>query len=1494
MTDKSRTVNDNFKPTIKQGHLAGPYHIPKQKQDEEKIKGLFSGTIIEDIDKLQDYVNSNKLSYSVSLSDGTNLIHSVLGSSDRISLEKIAKLLEFLISKGVSPGQPNSLSVYPVHIAASLQSSDLLTILIKGGASVNVYDSKKMNPLHYAAHGLIVKCKSKNKIGDLVDNDDKIQNNLIKKLIILIVEIMQSSNSIRRNINAITESFNESSVKYKNELDKITEKYLEENVAKIFANPANNVNNIDDQIDVVLEDFKNSVIRFIVNDKFEKIFQEFQTPVGYNYENSTGDTLKDYDSDLKEVNSQINETVGLIVSTARIELFNEVTNLVVGLSSIKKLFKINKKYQKFSNYINVVDTNLRNDQTNKPKTNSPIFNLIKDLQKNFDKIIAEFREINSVFAEGIENNNYKILPLIGTNKAGLFSYFLNNFIPEKNKDNSRLFNMIFNKYLRNAFMKNLIQITEFMKALDSTVRVRLNILFNNFFKNLRYIHHLKKENTILFESVDGVAETKAFTKQLQDLDSNKVELKNIIEKFIYCLRTIYLIMFNINQSVNNLVSLLNIKANILVKRNKFDATTSFEILDSTNSLREYKWIPDSEILMNPLLSEEFKEDNRGLMINNDEINEFSVVLSNFKIRNNPDDDTKKESFIDSKSYERNPLTTIIDSEKKEKLPNFSSTNENFSKNSQNIKNKLISKVVGEFNQKHKKYAKKILEKLEKNNKFDDESDEYSQTVIDYIVAQTTDKILTESFKMFAHHFAVNYVKENFTKRLTGNNSGALAKVKENNKFFIDLYRDMTESKIKTKGIFIKLDQPKKISINEILKFVIDKYQKKEISNKDLITAYHLNYTSVETQTTLTVNSSQLTEQTQFTFNINNTEFIAERKCININPDVIILLLKAGCSIHAKDSSGNLPIHYAIDSQYVKGVEILMKAKSGFMGEKYMNYRGKTPLNMALDNFTYHNSLFHDSSYAEMIKKFCRPLNLTIKRSILEKEEFANNVPWFIELILPITFIMYGQFLYDRMQKYVHSWKYQNMLDLVKMLKELNIYTKEFPNPKVPLLEFTPDELKNVLNSSDIVSAAKQQITMSVKKQREEKDDETKKNNSIEEMKKELNDVSKITELPEQYTELKNKQINEKQKESRKSKNNILKSQSIIGNLALNANKIGEMMNQKITRRIRRFDSKTLDTKLFFNRFNVIFNSIADSSKKQKETDRKNTNLNKLNFETKVDINVALIGEFDTKFYIYMWYHYLSRENKLNNLENIHLLITKSISAILTSINSSFRGTDPKLIKEKIKLHLPHINIIYNFHKNITNPLIQDYFNLPYYVSNENYVMTELYEMYKHIIRYSISASLYHVISRMIFIYVKDVSSNDETNNKETNYAQIMTDKILSTEYRGYTIKNYIIGKFTSKLVKINLKLFENDDDADVKRTTEHLKNFLINILTNNPAFPIPEESAMIQNLQNMILPYYFFLYEKFITSMRVLIENYNTYLQNEYNHIQILWSVLNN
>ena len=90
-------------------------------------------------------------------------------------------------------------------------------------------------------------------------------------------------------------------------------------------------------------------------------------------------------------------------------------------------------------------------------------------------------------------------------------------------------------------------------------------------------------------------------------------------------------------------------------------------------------------------------------------------------------------------------------------------------------------------------------------------------------------------------------------------------------------------------------------------------------------------------------------------------------------------------------------------------------------------------------------------------------------------------------------------------------------------------------------------------------------------------------------------------------------------------------------------------------------------------------------------------------------------------------------------------------------------------------------------------------------------------------------------------------------------------------------------------VKHVLKIYNDDYDSSKKISNfDDIFSPILGIIKSNGVIMIDDDSSLIKNLRDVILPYYKEMYTIIIPKMKILSDNYFRYLMNESKYVEIM------
>ncbi|QKF94003.1 ankyrin repeat domain-containing protein [Fadolivirus algeromassiliense] len=744
------------------------------------------------------------------------------------------------------------------------------------------------------------------------------------------------------------------------------------------------------------------------------------------------------------------------------------------------------------------------------------------------------------------------------------------------------------------------------------------------------------------------------------------------------------------------------------------------------------------------------------------------------------------------------------------------------------------------------------------------------------VAKITDELITLHIKNALYSGINNYVKilldstkipTDYTKIFSGifkADTGFDTKLN-------DLYDDI---------ISIVYDQTKKQDYNMLLHTINVMEDENDIQNDDIKKKQHRIYN----------------------INYKLSSEIIEQQCFKIDTNVIKLLCERMRDVNKKDINGSTAIFYALDTLYKPLIETLIDGRLNVNIKNVTNFSNMTPYKYALTLYNTHNGslIENSSSIKDIINKFTQPIYRQIKDNIMANPDYKNNVIRYMDIIFPQLIIMYNNLLYYYMKSYIGKWSYENQKSLDNILiNKYNVISAIDHNVPIINKNITIDQSKKSIKLDSL-------------------------NKKTDKLKKTINKIdNEIIHLTQILTYLKaewDKQtlphiklniqekinnINETIKRLNIMKTNYDKDNTNIKTIVDGSNTPPPTTSGQ-SKIIADNINKELDTLIKTKQFLGIADKISKETvpetyeyiyKKISEI------YNELSAKI-VDDNKMYYGYEDYFLYNNIWKTTIENNSQMMSVFNIHPLIAIVQKKIISSLLNANTKTDIIQAHEDIKL----LNTLY---KEVFSPTISNMFDLPQnYNMEENYMLTEVLDIIKHIIKSVLCSSLYYSIVKILTKYVLSISPNEmqkilQNNDKykiDKNYSTIITNivtNILNPEYGTVSqtkpkLQSYIYDEMPNLLLKLKTKIYVDDLDAERSiKTVDDMFENIINILTSNTIITITKDSSFITNLNNYVFKYYKDIFELIIPKMKLVIDNYSRYIMNEGRYLDMI-DVLSN
>lgn len=612
-------------------------------------------------------------------------------------------------------------------------------------------------------------------------------------------------------------------------------------------------------------------------------------------------------------------------------------------------------------------------------------------------------------------------------------------------------------------------------------------------------------------------------------------------------------------------------------------------------------------------------------------------------------------------------------------------------------------------------------------------------------------------------------------------------------------------------------------------------------------------------------SNQQTEFVHYLYKINyssGSKLSSNKTCYKIIPEVVSKLINSS-SINSKNSDGDTPLHHAIEMQNADIVTELIKL--GANKDGYVNNNGYTPLDLALLNIKNHIMYSLGSNVELSINNFVLPFN-DLLMSRLKEERFGNNIIKNINLGIPIMIIMYNHMF----NSYMYNYRYD--LDLDTKEKITNMIRKY--KTKIPSTIY-PTELFTIINETDmnIILADKNEndaVKKSFNKSNKKKIDTINKSiqtvsNQIDNLKLELNktnDVEQkkfinelITKLDFDRTDLETKLTNQQ----------FVPSNTVNNDLYL-------VYKISVDNLIRK-SNRTFDILEFYD---LGFKEIGSNQ---------NTNINvwKMYMNKPIEYAPDLIFTQINELLLIII-------NRNQNKISEHLdLEKKYINRITSTVkyDPTPKPLQPLNIIVQARSYIepqPFTPVLKSELKTIINFLskVKAYIDLKNNLPSElddNPLLKEEVNHIIYIINLIITPVAKDIIISTIYNSFKEM---DELNSIVTDTNDTISS-IINANFNGQTVESFLQNILPSKAVHYfgNLYLSSNDPDKKIITETE-IFNPIYAIIKANTIMTITDDSLLIKNIREYIVPFLSNTYKNFINILRLSIFSYEKYILNTY------------
>ncbi len=730
------------------------------------------------------------------------------------------------------------------------------------------------------------------------------------------------------------------------------------------------------------------------------------------------------------------------------------------------------------------------------------------------------------------------------------------------------------------------------------------------------------------------------------------------------------------------------------------------------------------------------------------------------------------------------------------------------------------------------------------------------SVVNTVVGRLVDELIINLVNQYSQQVANRYVKNS----LSAGNS---------NKDLADALNSINSRNIE---YIFSTDTGFELHLNELFDELINEFMTKQVPVEDQDSYNSLKYSSVLVE-------DQVEQPDQFPIyntNYSSTTGITELRCYKIDPTIIRILKEYHADLNSKDANQSSPIFSAIGMLHTDLIRELLANGALVSLPSVKNRQGLTPYQYSLD--MYGNTQTSNKSITSVLENLTAPFYKDVVDTITSKPEYKNNIIKYLNTVFQQIIIMYNNTFYFYATAYFGGWSFDKQKKLIDLFIKYGILNANLADDKIlPILRFDPQIVEKNSNLHVLTRASQQKTIM-----------QATENTTV------FDAQHRISNIDKEIAQL-----------SAHSSDKFIK--SYIDELGKKKQYYQDIINQK---------DQNGQTQQEMLASNINSKSSAVAKEISKRRDDFITNKNYLNTQDVASIyqnifdyivnnndllaGVVETGQEDVRLYNEMWLDLIKQDTKLHHPSNIHLMCLLLKSKLIQNLKGSTTNNNTSALQD--------IKVLKSIYGDVFVKLVRDYVELPQEYKKVNYILTDIVNIIIHTVKYTLCNSLYLATIKVLVKYIKTINPKELNGKVLTVYEQNKTDydNFIKQVINGvvdfnYGTKNqpdpklekYIINILPQKLVKHVLKIYSGDEDED--RTITNVDDLLepINIiLKKNTVLSIPDDSSVLKNLTDNIYPYFRDLFVHVITSMKILLDNYNNYILNENRYLNILEDIV--
>ena len=1488
-------------------------HNPDQLINNEIIAGLFLKIAEADISQIKNYISTNNVNLTVRDDNSNSVLHNIIKNGDITKNEKI-EIIEYLINNGAPVMAYNNENMTPLHLASKYQMKEIVELLIKSGADVNSIDNVGMTPLYHAIQGLDTDCNliRNEKMDSLFTKPDenKVQNSDILKLNSIISDFMYKDNIVSMYLKHIKNTISDYKNIYAEDYREIKNKY-DKDINNILSDMTTSDKTKRDKIEQTIYSIKLSIEKSIKS-KIEKSLKNENINVNNKYafftgsrdiaENKIFETTPDkiYSDNIHEQNVKMSNNMREMILNNKFNTLASFVNMRNTLFSSKSLLE-NLYWYEAGFRINT-GINFRMEITQLIQINPATINLYEialdnqivqiDLTQNNNVTADIFVDQNPVpilvkrgRANDTKKYNYNAYDI--TKDMGLVGRVqISGKVLDPTRLGPALLNIIPLRYTHTFMTESLYMINRlgiYRNTIVNNNDVILDHINNGIYLFIPYLISLNMTYIInsylyLYLLNEQMERVKATLYQLRDLFESKVQQYNNDQFVFYIDQGLDDINnhikkieeINLNGYYTNLTKMILTQNTIIDFINQMsyseyvrEFNNNFSINYVNNMLSNdfvnifTRKIPHLDVPKDTFAKfvEKIKQMDDGTQLGYEEIKlymaekyimqieqlttyiiDYAIIpLQVGNIINNLQNFQFLEYDNTTGDVTPLPITLTINRDNVGNVgflyigsdinPNGVQLNFNINFPNQKPKTKLTNKT---------EYAR-----FGTNDKYNSQKEHESLPII--------------SHDLDSHFLIIKYTLLYYISEQILSNLAYKQEMKKSETYkFIRQYLKNTNNLGPLITINAKLiDNIVTSYINGIIDISSTVVAKNTINDK--------NYSKILGK--IIGNNNEVILNNDYGYGLKLNEIVNSITSINksnINKNIVSIIEERPKIKQNVIEKYNYNYKQTNNRECkILDLDIINYLIKNGSSVHVKDFSGNTVLHYAisLENPEIVNLLINNSANANINnsqnKYGMTPLQMIIKEIFNESGNngrFADNYYENIKKLLEINAIYKNITL-----NYSSSF-------LPQLLIMLNHYffiqAKNYPR------NWTFNKMQNL---SEIISADRNSII----------DPYLSFGNLFipnNELNVKYNYVNKeIININNEIDELNNKLINY-QNEMNTLGNNYPDRKTDLNKLLIkNTNKIMDLQNEKnkLIGQIQNVPKQPIKNNLATDKTNVmdIYNNIYWQFNKNKKYD----------------------SAFDVNYFPNEMQTYIS-SNPYTFLQ-IHTMVQDAVLYSIRDIN-----------KDNVSNIMVKLNIIIDFYDNVLLPMSQDYVELPLeYNEKSNYVLYNVMNILIFTLKTTLMIPFYNTIVKSLAKYVRELNlppsreideKNISISNKynENEYAQYISEiliKIIDAKPESQLMK-YIFDYMPEKIIKLQLNIFSDDNDSDKLLNKDIIYEQINKILMSNSVIPINENSSIIKNISNDVIPFYKSYIDMFIDEGYKMINNYFAYIRHEANLLKIL------